>query len=114
MGSTSSPSRRWSPSHHLLQAAFHQGGDGGTVVLPHQQPVDAPFHQADVLGQHIPHPCLEQIQCGIATLLSLKVYQYIRSLEPDREAALKAVAGFSAEDWDQSLRDFYRGCPWSW
>ena len=49
---------------------------------------------------------LHGIQCGIATLLSLKVYQYIRSLEPDREAALKAVAGFSAEDWNQSLRDF--------
>lgn len=49
---------------------------------------------------------LHGIQCGIATLLSLKVYKYIRSIKPDRESALKAVADFSVEGWEQKLRAF--------
>ena len=49
---------------------------------------------------------LHGIQCGIATLLSLKVYEYIRSLTPDEERAKKAVAAFDFAGWSQKLRDF--------
>lgn len=49
---------------------------------------------------------LHGIQCGVGTLLSLKVYDYIRSVTPDRERALKAVAHFSLEQWNEQLREF--------
>lgn len=49
---------------------------------------------------------LHGIQCGAATLLSLKVYNYIRAVKPDREHALKAARSFSMEQWKQNLRDF--------
>ncbi len=46
------------------------------------------------------------IQCGIGTLLSLKVYEYIRSLTPNREKALAYAAGFDKEEWNSRLREF--------
>lgn len=49
---------------------------------------------------------LHGIQCGIATLYSLKVYEYIRKLTPDREKALKYVDGFDLDKWNAKLLDF--------
>ncbi|MBQ3141329.1 MAG: sn-glycerol-1-phosphate dehydrogenase [Clostridia bacterium] len=49
---------------------------------------------------------LHGIQCGIATLLSLKVYEHIRSLTPDAEAAKRAVSAFDFADWSSKLRAF--------
>lgn len=49
---------------------------------------------------------LHGIQCGIATLYSLKVYEYIRKLTPDREKALAYVSQFDVKKWHQQLSDF--------
>lgn len=49
---------------------------------------------------------LHGIQCGVGTLLSLKVYGYIRNIRPDREKALAYARGFSVDDWNRQLRGF--------
>ncbi len=49
---------------------------------------------------------LHGIQCGIATLYCLKIYDYIRTIVPNRQKALDAAAGFSIEKWNQQLRTF--------
>ena len=49
---------------------------------------------------------LHGIQCGVGTLLSLKVYDYIRSVTPDKERALETAANFSLEKWNEQLREF--------
>lgn len=49
---------------------------------------------------------LHGIQCGIGTLLSLKVYEYLRGLKPDREKALRAAESFSTGAWNDRLRAF--------
>ncbi len=46
------------------------------------------------------------IQCAIGTLLSLQVYEYIRTLTPDRERALAYAAAFCIADWNDCLRAF--------
>lgn len=46
------------------------------------------------------------IQCAIGTLLSLKVYDHIRKLTPDKEKALAYVAAFDLEDWNSQLTAF--------
>lgn len=49
---------------------------------------------------------LHGIQCGIGTLLSLKVYDYIRTVVPNREKALAYVANFDLEKWNAQLSSF--------
>lgn len=49
---------------------------------------------------------LHGIQCGIATLYCLKVYDFIRTAIPDRQKALDSVAAFSLENWNKQLRDY--------
>ena len=49
---------------------------------------------------------LHGIQCGIATLYCLKIYDYIRTIVPNRQKALDAVANFSLEKWNKLLRDY--------
>lgn len=49
---------------------------------------------------------LHGIQCGIATLYSLKVYEYIRTLTPDREKALRYVEAFDLGAWNSRLLSF--------
>ena len=49
---------------------------------------------------------LHGIQCGIGTLYCLKIYDYIRTIVPNRQKALDAAAGFSIERWNQQLRKF--------
>lgn len=49
---------------------------------------------------------LHGIQCGIATLYSLKVYEYLRKITPDREKALKYVDTFELDKWNCQLRTF--------
>lgn len=46
------------------------------------------------------------IQCGIGTLLSIRVYDKIRRMTPDREKALAYAAAFDREDWNRRLREF--------
>lgn len=47
------------------------------------------------------------IQCGIGTLLTLKVYDYIKTITPDREKALRYVSRFSMEDWEADVRKVF-------
>lgn len=49
---------------------------------------------------------LHGIQCGIGTLLSLKVYDYIRTVKTDREKALAYVQAFNPEEWNEKLVKF--------
>lgn len=49
---------------------------------------------------------LHGIQCGVGTLLSLKIYDYIRTLKPDRQKALAYVNQFSLEAWNEQLLTF--------
>ena len=49
---------------------------------------------------------LHGIQVGVGTLLALKLYDYLRSVTPDKEKALKFVASFSLEDYNRKLTEF--------
>lgn len=49
---------------------------------------------------------LHGIQCGIGTLLTLKIYDYIRTIRPSKEKALAAAAAFDREAWYDKLRRF--------
>ena len=49
---------------------------------------------------------LHGIQCGIGTLLSLKIYDYIRTVLPNREKALAYAANFDLEQWNGQLSCF--------
>lgn len=43
------------------------------------------------------------IQCGIGTINSLRVYEKIKTLLPNKEKALKYVSGFDYEEWKKTL-----------
>ena len=49
---------------------------------------------------------LHGIQCGVGTLLSLKVYEFFRTVTPDRKKALEYVEKFDLEEWNDQLRHF--------
>lgn len=49
---------------------------------------------------------LHGIQCGIGTLLSLKVYDYIRTITPDKEKSLSYVQNFNLAQWNTQLLSF--------
>ena len=49
---------------------------------------------------------LHGIQCGIGTLNSIKLWNYIKAIKPDREKALEYVKNFSVEEWNKTLRRF--------
>lgn len=46
------------------------------------------------------------IQCGVGTLQSLKVYEKIRTVTPDREKGLAYAAAFDTGDWNARLTGF--------
>lgn len=49
---------------------------------------------------------LHGIQCGVATLLCLRIYQFISGIVPDREKAMNYVKAFSVEEWNRFLTGF--------
>jgi glycerol-1-phosphate dehydrogenase [NAD(P)+] len=49
---------------------------------------------------------LHGIQCGVATLLCLKIYQFIRDVVPNREKALSYARNFSVDAWNRFLIGF--------
>ena len=64
-------------------------------------------HLWDMRGLEFHRDCdLHGIQVGVATMLSLRVYDMMRELVPDRKRALDSVAGFSYADWAGVLRSF--------
>ena len=49
---------------------------------------------------------LHGIQCGIGTLYSLKVYDYMRHIRPDVSTGISYVNKFSTDEWNDSLIEF--------
>ena len=49
---------------------------------------------------------LHGIQCAIGTLETLRLYEKLQKITPDREKALSYVESFSYEDWATQLRSF--------
>ena len=49
---------------------------------------------------------LHGIQCGVATLYALKLYDYLRQVTPDKEKALSYVSRFSLQQWNAQLEAF--------
>lgn len=49
---------------------------------------------------------LHGIQCAIGTLLTLRYYEKLQKITPDREKALSYARNFSYEDWAAALRAF--------
>lgn len=45
-------------------------------------------------------------QVGIGTLLSLKIYERLQNVQPDRQKALAAAAAFSPANWKAEMRAF--------
>ena len=50
---------------------------------------------------------LHGIQCAVGTLVALKLYDKVKNITPDKEKALKYVAGFDYSDWSEKLKSFY-------
>lgn len=50
------------------------------------------------------HTDFHGIQCGVGTVIVLKIYEQLRDIRPDREKALAFVNKFSYEDWKKFLR----------
>lgn len=46
------------------------------------------------------------IQCGIGTLIAIKLYEQIKAITPDREKALEYVSKFNFDVWSNDLRKF--------
>ncbi|MDD3410997.1 MAG: sn-glycerol-1-phosphate dehydrogenase [Eubacteriales bacterium] len=46
-------------------------------------------------------------QVGVGTCLTLELYDHIRTLVPDREKALRALAAFSPEKWETDMRTLF-------
>jgi len=49
---------------------------------------------------------LHGIQCAMATLQTVKLYEYIKEIRPNAEKAKAYVDDFSYESWKEQLRDF--------
>ncbi|MBP5466349.1 MAG: iron-containing alcohol dehydrogenase, partial [Clostridia bacterium] len=50
------------------------------------------------------HTDFHGIQCGVGTVIVLKLYEYLRTVTPDREKALDYVNNFDYEEWKKFLR----------
>ena len=61
-------------------------------------------HIWDMRALEFDSPCdLHGIQCGVSTLLALKVFDYARTVVPDREKALAAAKRFNYDEYRQTL-----------
>ncbi len=64
-------------------------------------------HLLDMRGAAFGTPVqLHGIQCAVGTLLTLRQYETLRSLRPNRQQALAAAARFDREQWAARLREF--------
>lgn len=48
-------------------------------------------------------PDLHGIQVGVGTVLTIRLYQWIRELTPDKDAALASVAAFDRAKWEKDV-----------
>lgn len=53
---------------------------------------------------------LHGIQCGVGTLLCLRIYRFISGIVPDRQKACDFVNSFSVKDWNEFLVKFLGKC----
>jgi glycerol-1-phosphate dehydrogenase [NAD(P)+] len=49
---------------------------------------------------------LHGLQCGVGTLLAVRLYEQIRTMVPDKEKAFRYVEAFDFGQWSQVLREF--------
>lgn len=49
---------------------------------------------------------LHGIQCAMATLKAVELYEAVKQIKPDKEKAFAAVAAFDLEEWNAQLRSF--------
>lgn len=49
---------------------------------------------------------LHGIQCAVATLIAVRLYEQVQQIVPDREAALSSAASFDYEEWSLHLKKF--------
>ena len=62
-------------------------------------------HIIDMRGVEFNSPVeLHGIQCAIGTLATVKLYEKLKKVVPNKENALKYVEGFDLEKWNESLR----------
>lgn len=52
-------------------------------------------------------PSLHGVQVGVGTCLTLKLYEHICSLKPDREKAERRMAAFSQDAWENQMRSLF-------
>lgn len=58
------------------------------------------------LDRHIT-PDLHGIQCGIGTVLTIRLYQWLRQVQPDKARALESVAHFDVQAWEQHVKKVF-------
>jgi len=64
-------------------------------------------HIWDMRGVQFKTPVeLHGIQCAIGTLISIRIYEQIKNITPDREKAIKYVEKFDIIEWNKTLREF--------
>ncbi len=50
---------------------------------------------------------LHGIQVGVGTILTLKVFDWLRSIKPDRDVAQRMMNGFSQDQWRQQVKRIF-------
>ncbi|MBQ4560570.1 MAG: sn-glycerol-1-phosphate dehydrogenase [Tyzzerella sp.] len=64
-------------------------------------------HVWDMRGAEFGHPvALHGIQCGVATLIIVKMYEKLIEITPDRQRALNYVDEFDYDKWSVVLKEF--------
>lgn len=64
-------------------------------------------HVWDMRGAEFGLPVeLHGLQCGVATLIMVKMYEKLIGITPDRQKALDYVSAFDYEKWSATLREF--------
>lgn len=58
------------------------------------------------LDRHIA-PDLHGIQCGVGTVLTIRLYQWLKTVRPDREKALASVANFDTAAWEKHVKKVF-------
>lgn len=64
-------------------------------------------HIWDMRGLEFGTPVdLHGIQCAMATMKAVQLYNVVKNIVPNKETAFAAVAAFDYEDWSEQLRTF--------
>ncbi len=64
-------------------------------------------HVWDMRGAEFGTPVeLHGIQCAVGTLISVKLYEKVKTVLPDKQKALQFAQSFNLEKWNETLRSF--------